>query len=135
MSARLVRIVALRRGKLSAAEFRIRPGENGLSLFELVREADLNDIIQAVRLAGKQGNLAAALIQGADFKSLGLNVVSTPGGTPDEDVNLLHREARLPLLRRAVIRLQGHKPLDYFNETIAPRLYGLSSVFGALNEE
>ncbi|HUG90930.1 MAG TPA: hypothetical protein VML55_08860 [Planctomycetaceae bacterium] len=43
MPARFVRIVALRRGEVKAAEFRIRPGERGLSLFELAPEEHPHD--------------------------------------------------------------------------------------------
>jgi hypothetical protein len=64
-------------------------------------------VVQAVRAAGKQGNLAAAAISAEEIQALGLVLIKTRGGTPGTEVNDIHFEARLPLLRRLFLRLRG----------------------------
>ena len=63
----LLRVVALRKGKLKPVEFRLRPGEHGLSLFRLVNSETPDRVLEAVRLMGKTGDLAAAVIDSQSF--------------------------------------------------------------------
>ena len=53
MAVQFVRVVALRHGRLKPSEFRLRPPERGLSLFELADGQQIDTIIEAVRAAGK----------------------------------------------------------------------------------
>ncbi|GEM_PF-4322856 len=115
----LVRVVALRKGKLKSVEFRIREGERGLSLFEYQSSSRLHEVVEAVRSLGKQGDLAAAVLQTADIRSLGLVLVHTLGGTSSRQINELHVEARLPLWRKLWLFLRGIRAYDYFNDTSA----------------
>src|SRR5437867_4398118 len=96
MEKELLRIVALRRGRLWPADFKLREGENGLSLFAHTKEPNAEEVVEAVRAAGKQGILAAAVISAKEIANLGLHLVPTPGGTPHARVNAIHYEARVP---------------------------------------
>lgn len=126
----LLRVVVVRRGKVRPAEFRLRDGETGLSLFRKVDSPDPDAIIAAVRAAGKQGDLGVAEIPVRVFRELGLRLVAAPGGTPDAAVNALHVEARPSWLRRIALRLRRVAVHDWFNETVAPKLAAGSRLVG-----
>jgi len=79
-------------------------------------------IIEAVRAVGKRGELGVAEIQAAVVAKLGLKVISTPGGTPDLEVNAVHVEARLPWWRRILSELGWMDDVAYFNRHISPTL-------------
>ncbi len=121
VSGELIRIVRIRRGIAKPSEFSLRPGESGLSLFELGDEPNSAQIIQAVRDAGKQGELAAAAIPVATLLALGLRLVRCVGGTPDPAINAIHCEARLGSWLRFWLWLSRRSRQDYFNATIAAR--------------
>lgn len=122
MADELLRVVVVRKGKVKPTEFRLREGEAGLSLFRAPDDASCEAILNAVRAAGKQGELALAEIPASTFHALGLKLVPTPGGTPDADVNALHYEARPTRWRQFVLWLR-RKPLhDWFNETVTPHI-------------
>jgi hypothetical protein len=123
-----LRVVTLRKGRLKPAEFRLREGDKGLSLFARVDHPGPNAVLEAVRAAGKQGNLGAAVITAGEIRALGLRLVQTVGGTPHGAVNAIHCEARLPVLRKLVLRLRGIRLNDYFNEHLSPRLCALARV-------
>ena len=118
----LVRVVRVRRGGLKPSEFQLRPGEVGLSLFEYRDDPGPARLIRAVREAGKQGDLATALIPVRLLRELGLVVVPTPGGTPDAEVNTLHREARVKWTVRLWLWLRRGPVHEYFNERFAAPL-------------
>jgi poly-gamma-glutamate capsule biosynthesis protein CapA/YwtB (metallophosphatase superfamily) len=61
-SGKLVRVVVSHRGKVRQTEFRLREGEIGLSSFLSPNFATDEAILQAVRAAGKQGELTIAVI-------------------------------------------------------------------------
>lgn len=126
VSGEVLRVVAVRRGRTRPTEFRLRPGERGLSLFALVDEPGPEAVIEAVRSAGKQGDLAAAVFDVADLRRLGLRLVRTRGGTPSTAVNAIHLEARHPRWRALLIRLSGRALHDDFNERFADRLAELA---------
>ena len=123
-----LRIVTLRRGKLKPAEFNIRDGEKGLSLFAHRAEPNAEEVISAVRAAGKQGFLAAAAISAQQIAALGLRVLQTKGGTPDARVNAIHYEARLSFLRKLFLRLRGIRHHEYYNEHLSPKLCAVARV-------
>lgn len=123
-----IRVVGLRKGKLKAVEFRLRPGERGLSLFSRVERPGPTEIVAAVRAAGKQGDLAATVIPSGVFREIGLKMVSTPGGTPVSEVNRLHAEARLPVWRSFLMRMLGQSVDLYFNERFSERLVAAAQV-------
>src|SRR5438309_4654838 len=110
----LLRIVQIRKGKVRPAEFRVREGETGLSLFEHVADPSSDEVVAAVRLAGKQGDLTAVAIPEQTLRQLGLRIVRTAGGTPVPAVNAVHYEARLSIWRRVVLALRGVPVHDYF---------------------
>jgi hypothetical protein len=116
------RVVRLRRGKMTAAEFRVRDKEKGLSLFAHVKEPGPARVLEAVHAAGKQGELAVAVIRMQEFRTLGLVLVKTPGGTPSPEVNAIHFEARFPFWRRVLLRLRGLPWHEYFNLRVSPEL-------------
>jgi hypothetical protein len=118
----LLRVVVARRGKVRPTEFRLREGEVGLSLFRKAATPDADTIIEAVRAAGKQGELAVAEIPMRVIRELRLQVVAIGGGTPDPAVNALHVEARPPLWRRLLLRVRGKPIHDWFNEHVTPKL-------------
>jgi hypothetical protein len=124
----LLRVVTLRKGKLKAAEFMIRPREKGLSLFAHGTKPNPVEVVEAVRAAGKQGDLAVAIISVKELCALGLSLVQTPGGTPVSEVNATHYEARLSFLRKLFLRLRGLSVHDYFNDHLSPRLCALAHV-------
>lgn len=115
----LVRVIRVRKGALKPSEFQLRPGEVGLSLFEYRDDPGPARLIQAVREAGKQGELVTALIPVRRMRELGLIVVPTPGGTPDAEVNALHREARVRWTARRSLWLRRRPLHEYFNERFA----------------
>lgn len=121
-----LRVVALRRGRLNPVEFRLRVGEKGLSLFALVDEPGPSSVVEAVRAAGKQGELAIAAIPGHEMAALGLILVQTTGGTADPAVNAIHYEARLPWLRRTLIGLRGARLHEYFNDKLSRRIWEIA---------
>jgi hypothetical protein len=124
----VIRVVALRKGKLKAAEFRLRPGERGLSLFALVDSPSFEEIVEAVRLAGKQGDLAAAVFAARDLRELGLRLKFTNGGTSNSAVNAIHLEARLPWWREWLLSLRGLTVVDYFNERYSDHLCTMAQI-------
>ncbi len=93
-----------------------------MSLFALAESPGPEDIIRAVRLAGKKGELVAVVFSADELRVLGLRLVRTPGGTQDAAVNALHCEARLPRWRELLIRLAAKGIYNYFNEQFADRL-------------
>jgi hypothetical protein len=116
----------LRKGKLKPVEFRLRASEHGLSLFEFQDRTVAQEIIETVRAAGKQGELAVALIDADAIRSLGLILVRTRGATSSERINDLHIEARLPFLRKLLLFLRGIRHYDYFNEELSAKLCALA---------
>ncbi len=124
----LLRIVALRNGKLKATEFKLREGETGLSLFARTTNPRPYEVLEAVRAAGKQGQLAVALLPADGLKKLGLRLVQTPGGTPLREVNAIYYEARLPPLRRLLLILRGIPLHQDFNERISGKLCALAQI-------
>jgi hypothetical protein len=117
-----LRVVALRNGRLSPAEFRLREGQQGLSVFACVERPSPAEAIEAVRAAGKRGELAAAVIAAQEIHTLGLILVRTQGGTAQAGVNAIHYEARVPWLRRLFLRLRGTPLHAYFNEQLSHQL-------------
>lgn len=128
----LLRVVVVRRGKVRPTEFRLREGEIGLSLFRKAPAVDTAAIIEAIRIAGKQGELGVAEIPRRVISELGLRLVATLGGTPDPAVNALHIEARFPWWRGFWFRLCRRSIHDEFNQRIAPKL---SEVAKLIEEE
>jgi hypothetical protein len=124
----LFRVVALRKGRLNPAEFRLREGEQGLSVFARVERPGPVEVIKAVRAMGKRGELAAAVITAQEIQALGLILVRTRGGTAQVEINAIHYEARLPWLRQLFLRLRGIRPHDYFNEHLSHKLCMLARV-------
>jgi hypothetical protein len=121
-AAGLLRVVVARRGKVKAAEFRLRPGEAGLSLFRHADSPGPAEVIAAVRAAGKTGELAIAEVPVAVLVELGLRLVPTPGGTPDAAVNALHLEARPPRWRKVFLWLRRRPVHEWFNEVVVPQI-------------
>jgi hypothetical protein len=124
----LLRIVTLRRGKLKTAEFKLRRGEIGLSLFAHAEQPNVSDVLEAVRSIGKQGVLVAAVIPEQTIVALGLKLVQTRGGTLHAGVNAIHYEARLPFLKRLILRLRGIRVHEYFNEYLSQQLCAIARV-------
>lgn len=122
MAEDLLRVVVARRGKVKPSEFRLRPGEAGLSLFRHTDSPDAAAVAAAVRAAGKSGELAAAVVPVAVLIGLDLRLVPTPGGTPDEAVNAVHVEARPTRWRRFVLFLRRRTIHDWFNDVVAPHI-------------
>ena len=118
----VLRVVVVRKGKFRPAEFRLRPGEIGLSLFRRGSDAHPSAILAAVHAAGKRGELGIAEIPITSFARLGLTLVASPGGTADPDVNRLHVEARYSRWKRLVLLLSRKAVQEAFNEEIAPNL-------------
>ncbi len=87
-----------------------------------VKEPGPSTIVEAVRAAGKQGDLGVAAVSVETLTALGLVLVQTPGGTPSEEVNRLHLEARVPWFRRFWLWLRFRSLTDYFNEEMSPRI-------------
>ena len=120
--AEVLRVVVARKGKVKATEFRLRDGERGLSLFRNANPPGIEAIIAAVKTAGKQGDLAVVEIPVRVILELGLRLVPTKGGTPDDDVNRLHVEARLSRWRELVLWFRRMRIHDWFNEHATPKL-------------
>jgi hypothetical protein len=85
-------------------------------LFARVAEPGPELILEAVREAGKQGDLGLASLAAGELRALGLVLVQTPGGTPSQAVNRIHYEACLPWLRRLWLRVQFRSDTEYFND-------------------
>lgn len=117
-----LRVVVVRKGKVKAAEFRLRDGEIGLSLFRNSDPPGVEAILAAVHAAGKQGDLGIAEIPVIVFHRLGLRLVQTPGGTPDPAVNAVHVEARPSFWQRLKLWLRRRAVHVWFNEQITPHL-------------
>ena len=122
----LFRVVALRKARPSPAEFRLREGETGLSLFAHREQPSPAQVIEAVRTAGKRGELKAAAVPAEAIRKLGLTLVQTRGGAASEEVNAIHYEARLPWWRWLAVRLRGGRPADYFNTQVSPQLCAMA---------
>lgn len=118
----VLRVVVVRKGKVKPTEFRLRDGEVGLSLFRSADETSPEDILAAVRAAGKQGELDVVEIPVSVFRRLRLRLVRTPGGTPDPAVNALHVEARPSWWRRIALRFRRVPVHEWFNEYITLEL-------------
>jgi Ni,Fe-hydrogenase maturation factor len=118
----LLRVVVVRRGKVRPTELRLRKGEIGLSLFRKTESLDPAAIVEAVRAAGKQGELRVVEIPARVFRELGLRLVRTHGGTPDPAVNALHIETRFPWWQHLVLLLRRRAIHQEFNDRITPRL-------------
>jgi hypothetical protein len=114
-----LRVVSLRKGRFKPADFRIREGEKGLSLFAWTDSPDPAVILEAVEAMGKQGNLGVVVLGGQDLRRLGLVLVKTPGGTGSTTVNAVHFEARLTWRRRVMLRLSGITVDEYFNSQLS----------------
>ena len=125
---KLVRVVRLTGGKLRPVEFRLRPGEVGLSVFACKEAARIEDIVEAVRSLGKRGTLAAACISPHVIRELGLKLIRTPGGTLRADINDMHFEIRLTIWQRLWVSLKRKRHSDYFNEVVAPQRYATARV-------
>jgi hypothetical protein len=119
----LLRVVVVRRGKVKPVEFRLRSGERGFSMFRPSEHIGTRRIIEAVRNAGKQGDLLVAELPMSLFLRLGLRLVQTPGGTPDTAVNALHVEARPSQWRSIALWVRGVPIDEWFNEFITPELF------------
>jgi hypothetical protein len=118
----LLRVVVSKRGRVRPAEFRLRRGERGLSLFRHVESPGPDAIIEAVRTAGKQGELAVAEIPTLLLRELGLRIVQTPGDTPSKDVNAIHVEARIGFWLRVRLWLRRIEMTAHFNDHVTPRI-------------
>lgn len=118
----LLRIVALRKGRVRASEFNLRPGEKGLSLFARRSHPSPTEVFEAVQATGKQGELRIAVVSADDLERLGLKIVRTTGGTPLIEVNAIHYEARLPLWRRMWLQIRGIHGVEYFNERLSRQI-------------
>jgi hypothetical protein len=86
------------------------------------------DVIEAVRAAGKQGVLGAAVIPAREIVALGLRLVQTKGRTLHAGVNAIHYEARLPFLQSLLIRLRGIPVDEYYNEHLSQKLFAIARV-------
>lgn len=118
----LLRVVVSKKGKVKPADFRLRPYELGLSLFRSDAGVNPEVILDAVRMAGKRGELTVVEIPLRVFRELGLKVIPTPGGTPDAEVNRAHVEARFGWWFRLWLRLRRRPMHELFNERVAPAL-------------
>ncbi len=118
----VLRVVVVRKGKFRPAEFRLRPGEIGLSLYRREPEIHPAAILAAVHGAGKRGELGIAEIPISAFTALGLKLVASPGGTADREVNRLLVEARYSRWKRLVLLLRRKAVHEAFNVEIAPKL-------------
>jgi hypothetical protein len=118
----LLRVVVSKKGKVKQTEFRLRPDELGLSLFRSDAGVNPEVILDAVRAAGKRGELTVVEIPLRVFHELGLRLVPTVGGTPDADVNRVHVEARFGWWFRLWLRLRRRPMHEVFNERVAPVL-------------
>lgn len=117
-----IRVVKMRRGRVLPAEFKLREGENGLSVFALVDNPAPSEIIEAVQAVGKRGDLGAAVISVVLLRDLSLTLVRTPGGTLSAAVNAIHYEAKLSFFRRVSLWLRGIRVFEYFNSRISDKL-------------
>jgi len=120
------RVVRLRKGKVKPAEFKLRSGEEGLSLFEQKAQPSVPEVVEAVRLAGKQGELQASTLAAKDIQGLGLRLVKTRGGTPVPRVNAIHYEARVPISLRVRLIFRRVSVSEHFNQTYSQKLFELS---------
>ena len=126
----VLRVVVAKRGRVKPGEFRLREGEIGLSLFRGDESVGPNAILDAVRAAGKQGELILVDIPVATIRRLGLVLASTPGGTPDPAVNRLHVEARFSWWKRVWLHLRRKPTRTTFNDTIATVLAAEATPYG-----
>ena len=117
-----VRVVAVRGARIRVADFSLREGEAGLSLFACATDEQVRLVVDAVRAAGKSGRLAAAALTEQDIGALGLVLVYTPGATPDARANVLHVEARLSQPSAELARRLGQEPWEFFNQQVAGAL-------------
>lgn len=118
----VIRVVRVRKGYFKAVEFQLRPGETGLSVFAASPELSSERLLQAVRDAGKQGELAVALVPVRVIRELGLVLIHTSGGTPDAEINAFHREVRIKWMVRLWLWFRRRPLHEYFNEEFSARL-------------
>jgi hypothetical protein len=111
---------------LHERDFRLRRGEEGLSVFAESAGADAAMVVAAVRGSGKRGELAVAELRAEDVRRLGLVLVRTPVETGYPLVDACHYEARLSEEQLELLSRSALDPLRYFNEEIAPRLCQLA---------
>jgi hypothetical protein len=123
-----LRVVSLRRGRLTPVEFRLREGEKGLSLFARLERPSPAEVVEAVRVMGKQGDLVAAVISAENIRELGLSIVSTAGGTPNPEVNAVHYEARFRWSRRLILAVRRKRPDEFFNDEITHKLFAVAHI-------
>jgi hypothetical protein len=128
---RLLRIVALRGGKLRPSEFRLREGEVGLSAFGFVDATDAGRILELVRAAGKAGELAAVTLPAGDLRQLGLVVVATPGATGDPDVDARHYEVLLPDVQIEALNRSGVGVAVEFNGRFGRALSQMATILSS----
>jgi hypothetical protein len=125
-----LRVVVTKKGNFKPAEFRLRPGEVGLSLFRAVESISPDTILDAVRSAGKRGELSIVELPLEVFQELGLKLVATVGGTADEEVNRIHVEARFRWWDRFLMRIRRQKLHEIFNKRVAPKLAASAILLG-----
>ena len=123
-----VRVVAVRGGRCRVAEFALRRGESGLSMFACETEQEVRRVVEAVRAAGKKGELAAAALTEHDLEALGLERVPLPGGTPDERVNELHVEVRLSVSTAETARRLSQEPWEFFNQQMSGAIHARARI-------
>ena len=102
--------------------------EKSASLFRSVEAPGSEAIVEAVRAAGKQGDLAIAEVPVAVLNDLGLRLVATPGGTADAAVNAVHLEARLGRWLRIRLWIRRTSVAAYFNAQFAERIAAAARV-------
>lgn len=78
----VVRVVVAKRGKVKVAEFRLRPGELGLSLFRKTNDLAVETVVEAVRAAGKRGSWWRSNSQSACSAGWGYGWFPRPAAHP-----------------------------------------------------
>lgn len=124
-----IRVVAFdkgRVGKIKVREFTLRGDETGLSTFLNVPDPHATEVIQAVSDAGKQGVLSAVKFSERSIFFLGLVIVQTPGGTPNERVNAIHFEFQLSALDSLDAYMKDMSAADYFNKYYSEKLMAIA---------
>ena len=97
-------------------------------MFVCRTDEEVRMVVEAVRAAGKSGQLAAAAITPNEVNELGLVLVPTAGATPDERANKLHVEARLSQTTAELARRMGQQPWEFFNQQLAGAIYARARI-------